>query len=311
MAKVPVGDQPTTPNEAERARALLARARGGTAARPVGPPRTDTRRFDQVVDQEMSPGARPGIPTMHPGELQQRLQTGEAVPGVGSAYPDNQPGAPRRATGLRKETVEGLEALAAAQKAPPAPAPAAPPDEEEMPEVDEESGISAEEVEATLRVLKGNTVYSPIRALFTNERRVELEKSLTKLSISDILINQDARQQVPITEGLYITYRSLNGHETDYIEKFIWERFQGDLTQQMYAMTRSLVAMTLAIIAIGKQKMPECRTDGGDIDDKLFATKWKAVLRWPGFILEAADINRVWFEERCSKLLDVRAVGNG
>jgi hypothetical protein len=57
--------------------------------------------------------------------------------------------------------------------------------------------------------------------------------------------------------------------------------------------------------------MPECRTDTGDIDDKLFTTKWKAVLRWPGFILEAADINRVWFEERCSKLLDVRAVGNG
>jgi hypothetical protein len=248
---------------------------------------------------------------MAPGELQQRLQSGEALGGVGSAYPDNQPGVAPRTPGLRPETVEGLEALANAQAAPEPTEPTEQVEQVPLPEIDEENGISAAEVEATLRSLKGNTVYSPIRALYTNDRRKALEKGLAQLSISDILINQDARQQVPLTEGLFVTYRSLNGHETDYIEKFIWERFQGDLTQQMYAMTRSLVAMTLAIVAIGKQKMPECRTDTGDIDDKLFATKWKAVLKWPGFILEAADINRVWFEERCSKLLDVRAVGNG
>jgi hypothetical protein len=246
---------------------------------------------------------------MQPGELQQRLQSGEALQGVGSAYPDNQPGMAKRTPGLRPETVEGLTALAKAQTAPEVAALAE--EDEAVPEIDEENGISAEEVEATLRTLRGNTTYSPIRAIFTDARRKALEKDLEPLSISDILINQDARQRVPITEGLFVTFRSLNGHETDFIEKFIWERFQGDLTQQMYAMTRSLVAMTLAIIQVGKQKMPECRSDSGSVDDKLFVTKRKAVLRWPGFVLEAADINRVWFEERCSKLLDVRAVGNG
>jgi len=310
MTDVPITDQEVPQSEIDRAKSLLDRARGGTANRAISPPRENTPAFSSVIQQEGQPVPRPGLPTMQPGELAQRLQTGEAVGGVGAAYEQNQPSAPAR--GLRRETVQGLNALAEAQAAP-APPPQeeiAPTEEGAAPDV-EEDGLSAEEVEATLRSIQGRTVFSPIRDLFDNDRRVALEKDLPPLSISDILINQDARQAVPLTKGLHITYRSLNGHETDYIEKFIWERFQGDLTQQIYAMTRSLAALTLSVVSVGKQKMPECRTEGGSVDDKLFETKWRALLRWPGFVLEAADINRVWFEERCAQLLDVGAVGNG
>jgi len=309
---VNIENQPTTTTEADRARSLLARSRGGTSDRPVGPPRTDTPSFRDVVQQEVVP-PRPGIPTMKPGELRQRLQTGDAVPGIGSAYPENQPG-PSRAPGLRPETAEMLQAVAEATEAaqnapaePPAP-PAAPKAEVKDPDDDV---LSAAEVAATLRGLQGQSTYSPVRAIFTNARREALEKELKPLSISDILMNQDARQRVPLAEGIHVTYRSLNGHETDFIEKFIWDRFNGDLTQQMYAMTSSLVALTLSMIQVGKTNLPECRGEYGDVNEKLFTQKWKACLKWPAFILEAADINRVWFEERCSKLLNVAAVGNG
>ena len=52
-------------------------------------------------------------------------------------------------------------------------------------------------------------------------------------------------------------------------------------------------------------------TKNGEIDEKKFENKWRALMRYPGFFLEAMDINRVWFSERCANMLSVESVGNG
>jgi len=260
-----------------------------------------------VVKQEVDPVARPGIPTMTSDDLHQRVA--DSMPhGAGL------PGGRRRQ--LRPDVVEGLAAVQQAT--------AAAAEESAVSESDEDEAAAPEqapapqggelteaELQATIRRLQSAN-YTPVSGIFDDARRAAIEAGLKPISISDILINQDARQSVPITKDLAIVYRSLNGHEAEFIESFIWDRFGGDLGPQLYNLIRSLGAMVLSVTRIAKTSLPEHRnSETGEVDKEKFAEKWRVVLRWPGFILEAVDINRTWFEERCAKLLSVEAVGNG
>ena len=106
-------------------------------------------------------------------------------------------------------------------------------------------------------------------------------------------------------------FRTLNGHETDFIEDYIWRRYKGNLTRLMYDVAKSLCALTLSVTKVGDTRLPEARNNYGEINEKKFEEKWRALMRYPGFFLEAMDINRVWFSERCANMLSVDSVGNG
>ena len=293
---VDLTEQQASAEEQERYKKIMERARSGTAARPTGPPRENMPSFKELERRKTDPPPqRPGIPTMTSDELTQRAKAGPAAKGA-----------------LRNETIAGLEALRKAN----APVAEEEPVEETFPETVEgeepdTTEIDQPDVEAAVRQFLDTSAVSPVAQIYNDDRRRLIEDSLTPLSISSVLISQDARQTVPVVEGADVVFRTLNGHETDFIEEYIWRRYTGNLTRLMYDVAKSLCALTLSVTKVGSSRLPEARNKYGEIDEKKFEDKWRALMRYPGFLLEAMDINRVWFAERCAQMLTVDTVGNG
>jgi hypothetical protein len=203
---------------------------------------------------------------------------------------------------LREETRQGLEALAQAQ-------PGAAPTEED--EGDEASDVA--DMEAQIRgLMRDSQIRTPVTEIYDEGRRKHIESKLRKIDISDLLINTDAHQTVEIAPEIVVVFRSLNGHETDFIEQYVWERFQGNLTRVMYELTRGLVALTLSLTQMGARTLVEHRkATSGVVDHTQFEKKWDQMMAYPSFLLEALDLNRTWFNERCADILNLESVGNG
>jgi hypothetical protein len=293
---VDLTEQEASSADKKRYKEVMDRARAGSRNRPIGPPRENMPTFESIERSKTDPPPRPDIPTMSADELSARARRAPAEKGT-----------------LRQETVEGLKALQEANAAPtvgasvPEPAPS-PPDEEDEPEIED---LDAPDVEAAVRQFLNTSAVSPVARVYDEARRDLIEKNLSPLSISSVLISQDARQAVPVAEEAVVEFRTLNGHETDFIEDYIWRRYSGNLTRLMYDVAKSLCALTLSIVKVGDTRLPEARNKFGEIDEKKFENKWRALMRYPGFFLEAMDINRVWFSERCANMLSVESVGNG
>ena len=206
--------------------------------------------------------------------------------------------------GLRRETVEGLRGLAdhVQKKAPPA----------EVDEVDpEEPDTTEDEHEEQIAAMLEARHESPVRRIFNSKRKKELEASLPPIDLADLLMNQDARQKVPLTGGVSVTFRSLNGHENMFVLSYIWEKFHGNLTNDMHELARGLVGLAMSVVAVGDRPLTEHRDDNGKVSSAAFAKKWDELLKYPSFMLEAMDVNRAWFLERCSQALSMESVGNG
>ncbi len=286
---VDLTEQEASSEERSQYQKIMDRARSGAKSRSVGPPRENMPTFQDIERSKTDPPPqRPGIPTVTSDELASRARA--APPPQGA---------------LRNETVEGLKALQQAN-APKASEPAAEPEPEIEPTDDK-----APDVEAAVRQFLNTSAVSPVAQIYDDDRRKQIEDSLTPLSISSVLVSQDARQAVPVVKGAKVEFRTLNGHETDFIEEYIWRRYQGNLTRLMYDVAKSLCALTLSVTKVGETRLPESRNKHGEIDEEKFEAKWRALMRYPGFLLEAMDINRVWFSERCAQMLSVDAVGNG
>lgn len=284
--EVILGDDELDPREEKRYRGLLDRSRKPVRTRPVTPAREDMPTFQEIHQMSVDPPDVPGIPRMTEKELTSAVK--------------------RPATSLSQDTVAGLEALAAANAA------GAPPSsEDEEPEMGEEKSSTADLDAVFERVMRSSGPSSPVGKVHDDARRKQVEAGLDDISISDLLMSQDARQRVPVAKGIFAEFRSLNGHETEFAERWVWEQFHGSTSESHYALARGLVHLTLTLTSVGKQKFPEHRDEYGQVKEELFEKKHRALLKYPTFLIEALDIQRLWFVERCAKVLSVDAVGNG
>ena len=282
--EVPLSNEAVTPEQKLKYQKLMARARQGAADRPSGPPKVGLPTFREVEEHRSDPPERPGVPTMTAGELSDRV-------GVQPS-----PEAPAEGGVLREETMRGLEALAEAQPVP-----------------EEETEDAVADMEAQIRgLMQDSQLRTPVTIIYDEKRRKLIESKIKKIDISDLLINTDAHQTVEIAPDISVVFRSLNGHETDFIEQYVWERFQGNLTRVMYELTRGLVALTLTLTQVGSRTLLEHRSNPiGTVDHAQFEKKWAQVMAYPSFLLEAMDLNRSWFNERCANILNLESVGNG
>lgn len=298
MSEVSFDNEPVDKDDVAKYRQRLAAARGARS-RPVGPPRADMPTFQEIdsMKHEVAPHAN-GDPTMSTSHLEQLAQTPDPTRGL--AVP-----------GIRRETAEGLKGLAdhlqsqeQPAQAPPPPSAAAP--APEAPD-EQEDGVYEEQLAALLE----QRAESPVRRIFSSSRKKDLESKLPAIDLADLLLNQDARQTVPLGRGMSVTFRSLNGHENMFTASHVWAMFRGNLTTEMHELAKGLVGLTLAVVQVGDHVLTEHRTDAGKVNPAAFQTKWEEMLRYPSFLLEAMDLNRVWFVERCSNALSMDEVGNG
>ncbi len=283
---------------------LKARVAAAKASRvPVGGvPMPQMPRLDQPPQTQPRPGAQR---ILTPEEQQKLSERGQFVSGVGSAYAANQPGmaqlptdengkeqpidprlAPRPpGSGLRAETVQQLEAVAAANKSS---------DDAEL------AKINAD-IEDLDDVFETNEFGERVRSLLGNKKRAEsIANRCPPLSFEDLLLYGTVQQKVPIIPGRFEpTFRSLQGEEN--LEIY---RLMGSVRgpEQYILDTLSIYRLTAGLHALNSKVLPNHLNAKGDFDEEMFRAKAKIVLKMAAPILADLSVNFGWFLARVQKL---------
>lgn len=239
-------------------------------------------------------------------EQQQLAERGQFQAGVGSAYAANQPGArslptdengkeqpidprlePRPpGSGLRPETLEQLEAVAAANSS-----------------KDDDKALAKinEEIEEIDDVFETNEFGERVRSLLGNKKRSELIAArCPPLAFEDLLLYGTVQQRVPIIPGKFEpTFRSLQGEENLEILRMMGS-VRGPETYILD--TLNLYRLAAGLHAINSKVLPNHLNAKGDFDEEMFRAKCKVVLKMALPILADLSVNFGWFSARVQKL---------
>lgn len=304
------GENPTAENYASRiARVKSSKVPLGGVAQPKMP-RLDQAPADRHRGVQSSQEAAAKILT--PAQQQALAEQGKFVPGVGSAYARNQPGySPQKAeapveapkapetfanppraegSGLRPETVQGLEQLAKAQK--------------DAAEVDDDLKKDLEEIDALDDTFELDGFGNRVRTLLNNKKRKDaIEARCQPLSIDDLIIRGEVRQRVPIVPGQFEpTFRSVGGDEMLFIKRVLGT----DRGSDEYMIDKlSLMQLTASLYSLNNTPFPSHLNAEKDPEEALFKAKFKIVSKLPAPALADLSVNYVWFSRRLEKLFVV------
>jgi hypothetical protein len=277
-----------------------------------GVPMPKVPPLDSVPSKDRHGGVQrrssPGNP-VSPDVLNQAVAAGQAIPGVGAAYPANQPrgsfspqpqqaptqtvitsqdgnpvNPPRQDRALRPETVEQVQAVVEANK-------------------DETVGIPAEDEEYF------TALGSQTKDIFRNkERRKAIEAKIEdELNFEDLLYQQELRQRVPIRRNFVPQYRTPSGAEDLFVKRLLGKE-EGSPT---YIMDRfALMSLCCGLFAINGKPLPDHLDENKNPKEELFNKKIEVLLKYPLILLADISANFQWFEERVQKLLSLEQVKN-
>ena len=151
------------------------------------------------------------------------------------------------------------------------------------------------------------------RTLYEDDRlRKIIEGKCQPLDLGDLIMTGRVTQVVPVLPGkLTITYQSLLGKESFWLEKTVAQQGLGDiLARNAWSIYARLV---MAVSAInGKQFEPHV-DDAGNVDQEAYEKKYAQVMRMSERVLEVMIANLSWFDTRVNKLIenDFEALKNG
>jgi hypothetical protein len=283
------------------ARAKAARVPVGGVAMPNMP------RLDQPPPNPSSgvQSVRAAQRVLTPDEQQRLAEQGRYHPGVGSAYAVNQPGVaaqptdsegneqpidPRLAprppgSGLRQETVKGLEAISAHNTSD---------DDTELRKIDKE-------IAAFDDVYEEDEFGRRVVSLLGNVKRKEIiEARCPPLSFEELLMTGSVQQRVPIIPGKFEpTFRSLLGEENEEILRMM-NSFRGP--DQYILDVMSLLNLTAGLYAINGKPLPNHQDKNGDFEEEMFRAKYKVVRKMALPLLADMSVNFRWFIRRVQKL---------
>jgi hypothetical protein len=288
---------------------LIDRVKSRGAVPVGGAPMPTVPRLDQAVPnrsagvQNQAAGRR----LLTPDEQKKLADSGQMIPGVGSAYAGNQPGLaqlptdehgnqkeiddrllPRPAgAGLRPDTVDGLNKLAQAQDKKP--------DDEELEKINKE----LEELDDEYITDEfGNRIKS---LLANKERRKAIEARCMPMDFDDLLMKGSVDQKVPIFPGKFEpTFRSPQALEDEAMN----ERMALVRGSERQIMDRfALYRLTCGLVKINNRVLPTHLGADGTVNDDLFDAKFKMVVRLATPIIADLSVNFTWFMKRVEKLL--------
>ncbi len=277
----------------------------GGVEMPVVPP------LDSVPSKDRHSGVQkrssPGKP-VSPDDLNRAIAAGQAIPGVGAAYPANQPrgfsvpqapsgppmaitsqdgnpvNPPRQERSLRPETVEQVQAVAEANKK-------------------EDTALSKED-ESFFTALSNQTN----DILRNKERKAHIEARIEdELNFEDLLYQQELRQKVPIRKDFVPHYRTPSGSEDLFVKRLIGKE-EGS---PQYIMDKfSLMSLCCGLFAINNKPLPDHLDENKNPKEDLFEKKMAVLMKYPLILLADISANFLWFEERVQKLLSLEQIKN-
>ncbi len=147
--------------------------------------------------------------------------------------------------------------------------------------------------------------------IFDNKkRREEIEGRCVPMKFEDLLYKNEVEQKVPILPGKFEpVFRSVTPEESLFIKKFISKE---DETSDQYLLEKyNLCLLTCSLVSLNDKLLPDHRDSNGNVDDKLFETKLKVMMKKSGYVVADLGINYTWFDIRVRKLITADGLKNG
>lgn len=282
------------------ASAKAAKVPVGGATMPTIPRLDQLPPNQQVVAQTTRAAQR----ILSPAEQQRLSEQGKFIPGIGSAYAANQPMSGQLPTdsegneksidprltprppgsGLRQDTLQQLEAVAAANSS-----------------TDTELNKIGEEIEEEEEFFEENEFGERVKSLLSNKKRRDIiEARCPSISFEDLLMNGSVTQRVPIIPGKFEpVFRSLYGEENEEIL-----RLMGSIRgpNQYILDVLALFNLTAGLYGIGNKILPNHIDSKGDFNEEMFRAKHKVIRKMALPILTDLSVNFRWFTKRVQKL---------
>ena len=247
------------------------RTEGATIAQPMNFP-----RLDQPVEPQDPKSAR--INQAIGQEIEKRMKEVTEMRG-----------------GLRKETVQGIEELQKFVA------------EQQQEEKKEET--KAERGPEKFKPENDDWVYddygNAIRNMHANtKRRKAIEARCSEMDIAELLINQYVEQNVPISDKVTVTYRSITGKEDLLIKSIMAKEVHyANQISSAYTVTKwGLLKLATSLTKINGRPFPEIKDAKGKPDEALLLNKLEIICNYPIEFLLDLDINHIWFTERVKAL---------
>lgn len=283
----------------------VARAKANKV--PVGGvPMPQMPRLDQPPPNVAAQKAAVSAQRILTPEERAKLEAeGRFIPGAGSAYAANQPPVqvtdsegnqqvvdprlqPRPpGSGLRSETVEQLQAIAAANTSPKK-------DDEDLEKINKEINDLDD-------VYEENEFGERVRSLLGNKKRAQIiEARCAPMSFEDLLLTGRVQQKVPIIPGRFEpTFQSLGGDDNLEILRLI-SQVRGN--EQYLLDTLSIYNLTAGLFSLNTKVLPKHQDANGDFNEEMFRSKLKMVTKMALPILADLAVNYRWFTRRVQKL---------
>lgn len=149
------------------------------------------------------------------------------------------------------------------------------------------------------------------RVLNNKKRRKDIESRCAPMSFEDLLMKDEVRQIVPILPGKFeVEFRSLRPSESLFIKQYMAK--EESKTDTYLGEKYSLCQLSMAVVAISGKVLGAPHLDDNDqVNEKVFETRLKSILRKSGYIVADLAINYSWFDVRVRKLLNPDDLGNG
>jgi hypothetical protein len=149
--------------------------------------------------------------------------------------------------------------------------------------------------------------------LNNTEQKEIIEKRLSPLDITDLIVDGYIRQIVPIMPGKFEPeFQSITGEDQIAIKRLIMLESKSLDVPESYLMDKSSIMMIAAgIHAINRRVLPSHRDKDGHFDDAMFIEKFNLVMRYPMHMLASLGLNFWWFDARVRKLFVAERLGNG
>lgn len=131
-------------------------------------------------------------------------------------------------------------------------------------------------------------------------RRKEIEARLEPLDLTDLIIQGELRQIVPIIPGkLEVELRSPSSEEDLAVKRLMYDEKGGD----RYLMDKYIIMnLTLALVSINGQELPTHLKDGS-FDETSYMRKFARVRKFPIQLVGDLGLQYAWFDRRVRMLL--------
>ena len=198
-----------------------------------------------------------------------------------------------------EEIRKDLEKLAQVQNVPV-------PEEPEEPE-------PAEEITDEIRALlesEDEGLGQMLNQFNTTARRERIERALAPLDVQDIIMHREMRQTVPVSCGVEVHFRTINGHESMQLLRYLGEQLSKSDTdlyiQELFANLR-LAASTRGI----GDMVFDHHMDARVLNKQRLQDKLDVILDYPQELLADMRVNCAWFALRVQRAMLGKALKNG